>query len=331
VDNEVINMRREASVKKVGVDMKKRSKKLAAMIVAMFMVFTVLFTSTSASADPLTLHYVALGDSVAYGMSAYIVPPPSPVYFGYADMLEAALDDFGPVDYVNAGAPGIDSTGLFLRVKYCPINRPLVKDRDLVTINIGGNNLLKPFIAGIFAAYGVTVVGEVDNTEIAQLVAIIDAMDPDEAQAIYMNLSDPNGLLVAALKAGIQTFKKDFPRIIGAVRQLAPESRIIVNNLYNPLKPTDPLYAFVDKSIGQINKTIINLTEDGRYTIADVYNAFKYYDGDIDPVMFDPVAALGYASVGNMTGFAMNIDPHPNTVGHMIIAELQLEILSSPF
>lgn len=153
--------------------MKKRAKKLIAMVAAMFMLFTVLFTSTLASADPMTLHYVALGDSVTYGMSAYIVPPPSPAYFGYADMLEEALDAFADVDYINAGAPGIDSTGLFMRVKYCPITRPKVEDRDLVTINIGGNNLLKPFIAGIFAAYDVDVVGEVDNMEIALLAASV--------------------------------------------------------------------------------------------------------------------------------------------------------------
>lgn len=310
--------------------MKKRSKKLVAMIVAMFMVFTVFFTSTSASADPMTLHYVALGDSVAYGMSAYVTPP-VPVYFGYADMLEDALDEDFTVAYVNAGAPGIDSYGLFIRVKYCPINRPLVMDRDLVTINIGGNNLLKPFIAAIFAAYGVVVEGEVDNAEIAQLAASIYAMGPAEAQARYAALSDPDGPLAAAFKTGIQNFKKEFPRIIGAVRKLAPESMIIVNTLYNPLKPGDPLYSFVEKSVGQINKTINNLAEDGRYAIADVYNAFRYYEGDIDPVMFDPVAAVGYAMAGNMAGFAMSIDPHPNTIGHMIIAELQLEILQSPF
>ncbi|MBW8382571.1 MAG: SGNH/GDSL hydrolase family protein [Youngiibacter sp.] len=310
--------------------MKKRSKKLVAMIVAMFMVFTVFFTSTSASADPLTLHYVALGDSVAYGMSAYVTPP-TPVYFGYADMLEAALDDFGPVDYVNAGVPGIDSYGLFIRVKYCPINRPLVMDRDLVTINIGGNNLLKPFVAAVFAAYGVVVEGEVDNIEIALLAASINAMGPVEAQARYAALNDPDGPLAAAFKMGVQNFKKEFPRIIGSVRQLAPDSMIIVNTLYNPLKPGDPLYSFIDKSVGQINKTINSLAEDGRYAIADVYNAFKYYEGPMDPVMFDPIAAVGYAIGGNMAGFAMSIDPHPNTIGHMIITELQLQIYTNPF
>lgn len=311
--------------------MKKRARKLIAMVAATFMLFTVIFTSTSVSADPMTLHYIALGDSVAYGMSAYAPTYPEPLYYGYADMLKDALDDFGPVDYVKAGVPGIDSYGLFIRVKYCPYNRPLVMDRDLVTINIGGNNLLKPFIAGIFAAYGVVVEDEVGNEEIAQLVEAIGAMDPASALAVYSSLSDPDGPLAAAFKSGIQNFKKEFPRIIGAVRQLAPESRIIVNTLYNPLKPTDPLYAFVEKSVGQINKTIINLAEDGRYAVADVYNAFKYYGGDIDPVMFDPVAAVGYALGGNMAYFALSIDPHPNTIGHMIIAELQLEILTSPF
>ena len=263
-------------------------------------------------------------------MSAYVTPP-TPVYFGYADMLEDALDEDFTVDYVNAGVPGIDSYGLFIRVKYCPYNRPLVMGRDLVTINIGGSNLLKPFIAAIFAAYGVVVEGEVDNAEIEKLADSIYAMGPAEAQVRYATLNDPDGPLAAAFKKGIQNFKKEFPRIIGAVRQLAPESMIIVNTLYNPLKPDDPLYAFVEKSVGQLNKTINNLAEDGRYAIADVYNAFKYYEGPIDPVMFDPVAAVGYAFAGKMSDFAMSIDPHPNTIGHGIIAGLQLEILQSPF
>lgn len=149
--------------------------------------------------------------------------------------------------------------------------------------------------------------------------------------ARYESLSDPDGPLAAAFKTGIQTFKKDFPRIIGAVRQLAPESMIIVNNLYNPLNPEDPLYALVEKSIGQINKTINSIAEDGRFAVADVYNSFKYYDGDFDPVMLDPVAAVGYALGGNMAGFAMSIDPHPTTVGHMVIAELQYQICMSQF
>ncbi|MEL7658796.1 MAG: SGNH/GDSL hydrolase family protein [Bacillota bacterium] len=311
--------------------MKRPAKKLIAMVAAMFMLFTVFFTSTSASAQPMTLHYVALGDSVTYGMSAYAPTYPYPLYYGYADMLKDTLDDYGAVDYLNAGIPGLDSSEMLGFLTSDLGYRYAVSGRNLVTINIGGNNLLTPFIAAIFSAFGVILEGDITEADFMHLIYNINLMGEEDALAAYSNLNNPSGQLANAFKAGVKSFKNDLPKIIAEVKVLAPDSMITVNTLYNPLETDDPLYKLVDKYVRQINNFIWATYAESGFAVADVYNGFKSYAGPYDLVAFDSDMAIVSALEMEPLKVAAYVDPHPNTFGHIIIATLEFAAYSSPF
>jgi len=311
--------------------MKRPAKKLIAMVAAMLMLFTVFFTSTSASAQPMTPHYVALGDSVTYGMSAYAPTYPYPLYYGYADMLKDTLDDYIAVDYLNAGIPGLDSSEMLGLLTSDLAYRYTLSGRNLVTINIGGNNLLTPFIEAIFGAFGVILEGDITEADFTQLIYKINRMGEEDALAAYSNLNNPSGQLATAFKAGVKSFKNDLPKIIAEVKVLAPGSMIIVNTLYNPLETDDPLYKLVDKYVRQINNFIWASYAESGFAVADVYNGFKSYAGPYDLVAFDSDKAIESALAQLPQKVAAYVDPHPNTFGHIIIATLEFATYSSPF
>lgn len=311
--------------------MKRPAKRLIAMVAAMFMLFTVFFTSTSASAQPMTLHYVALGDSVTYGMSAYAPTYPYPPYYGYADMLEDTLDDYAAVEYLNAGIPGLDSSEMLGLLTSEMAYRYTLSGRNLVTINIGGNNLLTPFIDAVFSAFGVILEGDITEADIQQLIYNVIIMGEADSLAAYSSLNNPSGQLANSFKAGVKSFRNDLPQIIDEVKVLAPGSMIIVNTLYNPLETDDPLYKLVDKYVRQINNFIWATCAESGFAVADVYNGFRSYAGPYDLVTFDSDLAIASALAMEPLKVAAYVDPHPNTFGHIIIATLEFATYSSPF
>lgn len=310
--------------------MKRRVRKLIAFVAASFMLFSVFFTSVSASAQETALQYAALGDSVTVGMSAYINYDP-PIYYGYADRLNTAIGLYMPTDYVNKGIAGLDSTEMLAMLKSDGQYRASASGKDLVTINIGGNNLLTPFIGAVFGIFGVLVSGEVDENEIYLLKNLIQAMSEEDAMSTYALLSYPDGQLATELRNRTKAFKSDFPRIIASIKKMSPDAVIIVNNLYNPLVSEDPLYALVEKYVVQINKTIDGLSEEGGFAVADVYSEFKNYPDLNDLVAFNTARAIAASHSLSTSYFAMFLDPHPTHTGHQLIFSLESELLFTPF
>jgi lysophospholipase L1-like esterase len=81
--------------------------------------------------------YTALGDSIAYGLGA-------PNRYGYAYMFRDFLKSRCPnVKLRNISSPGITSSSLLLKLRLSSRARFAVKNAGLITISIGGNNLLK--------------------------------------------------------------------------------------------------------------------------------------------------------------------------------------------
>jgi lysophospholipase L1-like esterase len=78
-----------------------------------------------------TIHYLALGDSIAFGIGA--LPPLTGYVYHYRDYLSA--DAF--VLLKNLSKPGITTKGLLNQLKTLK-----VQNADLVTLSIGGNNVL---------------------------------------------------------------------------------------------------------------------------------------------------------------------------------------------
>jgi lysophospholipase L1-like esterase len=239
---------------------------------------------------------VALGDSIAYGMSA---DPGS----GYVDLFYnnlTTIEGNESLTLYNEGIPGITSSELLTQVQINPEVMQELANAQVVTISIGGNNLLQPLITTMAGAFVLDPNAETFASD------LVTALQDPIAQAT-INAALPQ--LQTNLIAGATQFGTDFPQIIAAVRTMAPEANIYVATLYNPLSTTDPLYSVFEPIIEQMN-AIISTPNTG-YLVADVYSAFNSYEGTEALVNFN--WTMG------------QIDPHPTTLGHALIYQTHLD------
>ncbi|USB33477.1 GDSL-type esterase/lipase family protein [Paenibacillus sp. YPG26] len=81
--------------------------------------------------------YTAIGDSLTTGFGALPGNGFVPVY---RRMTENGLRT--PIYLNNLGANGLDSEGLEQRLRHHPVYRQAIRDADLITLSIGGNDLI---------------------------------------------------------------------------------------------------------------------------------------------------------------------------------------------
>lgn len=123
--------------------MKGTFKKICSMMLISVLVFT---TPTLSSAKPLKktdIEYVSLGDSLAAGLTPY-----AKIDLGYADFLFKRMEQSQyEVEFNNFGVPGYTSVHLKNDVLYNSAVIAKIKSADMITLNIGANDVL-PFVPG---------------------------------------------------------------------------------------------------------------------------------------------------------------------------------------
>lgn len=244
--------------------------------------------------------YIALGDSIAFGLSADLNK-------GYVDLFKDYLiltKQYNKLALNNLAVPGYKSSHLLDKLKNDDKIRNAIKQANVVTISIGGNNLLSPIIKAIASKYQLNSKEPNFITKLTK--AVMEDSKWEEKLAELQNDSD----LMKALDEGVKNFKADWPEIIKEINKLNPDSKIYVMTLYNPLKTNTPvLYNRFEELIQQINVEIRNSTYD--YEIADAYTKFHEYDGKESLTNFDLIKRT--------------IDPHPTNYGHELIFKAHLK------
>lgn len=262
------------------------------------------------------LKYVSLGDSVAYGLSA-------PSQQGYAKMFNNYLNTVKKpgttVSFWDLGVPGYTTIDLLGKVLGDTETRTALDGADIVTINIGSNNLLSTMVGAALISYGYDR-EELDYDVMLQLMKDmlkVTKYDMNKMMAPYKALAT-NVDLSAKLAFGVHLFKEQWTLIIQAIKDKAPDAKIIVNRLYNPLANNDPLYELTKTYIQQINGEI-DLKVTLGYKVADAYNAIRQYDSTRLAVPFSMRNAIMAAMLNNKSLFMLSLDPHPTLLGHTLI------------
>lgn len=240
--------------------------------------------------------YVALGDSISYGMSA---DPKK----GYVDLFGNHLGticNYGKVDVKQLSVVGDKTNNLLERLQTTEY-QGAVKNAKVITISIGGNNLLSPIISSVCQAFGVN---PADSNYAAEL-ALAMSTNPNKDTILAELIASPT--LKQALTAGVVSFNNDFPKIIQTIKALSPQSEIYVLSLYNPFDAKDPLYSVFDPVINSINTAMKSQTT--AYKVADVYEKFKTTSGAV-----------------NFSLSTMRLDPHPTTIGHAAIYQSIIDV-----
>lgn len=117
-----------------------RKQKTASIVLAMSLVVGVPFSASAKKAPaPVKVEYVALGDSLAAGLS-----PNGYLDYGYVDYIADSFvaKKYKLADFDNFSVPGYTSDRLLLDVTKSKKIRKEIKSATHITIDIGANDLL---------------------------------------------------------------------------------------------------------------------------------------------------------------------------------------------
>ncbi|NLK71222.1 MAG: hypothetical protein GX286_07305 [Clostridiales bacterium] len=242
------------------------------------------------------INYVALGDSIAagYGLAD-----------GESSYVDLISEDLG-ARTTNLAVSGMTSTEL-LQMLSSGEHDEVISKADIITISIGSNDLLKPFISRVTKAFGIENAEDINNNVISELTKKYK----NDPFLLIPVIAELNSQIVEneELYGICKKFEvKIFPQIISQIKVKNPDAQIIVNNIYNPYYNVS-IYGLFD--LGRIADSYINkinmaFSDSSKYEYVDIYKIFKengLTNSHIDFLSLD----------------TLSFDPHPNKDGHMMI------------
>lgn len=256
--------------------------KRLSLALTLFLMILLIAPATVVSAE----RYVALGDSISYGLTDMTGPGLTP--YGYTRMYQKHLG-IADADYLNLSYPGDTTSELSAVIDSHSAD---IRRANRITISIGSNHLLGPAIASITGLYNIDPANyENDLNGAKMLYDLALAVKADWADAAptpadriawLMNPLRPEAVeFNAACLAGTALFALHWPVIMLRIRLRAPLARIYVNNLYNPLYASKavapamkPLYDTLGLYMSRINANITRYASLYRYKVINIASPF---------------------------------------------------------
>ena len=251
--------------------------------------------------------YVALGDSITtgYGLEENET--------GFARQVA----DSNGYTLTNLAQNGATSSMLFASLSGSEVSSAIAS-ADLITITIGGNDLMNALYAYLAEEYN-----NKQNSDTPITAADVKASLAGEEGAVVKqitmlvfaisNISDFQSSLIA--NSAYDTLWDNFVEIIETIREINQNAQLIVVNQYNPyshlttgisgLDLSSVISAF-DSAVQVLNEAISSGETIAGYTVADVYTKFKEAENNPCNASVSP---------------SINLDFHPNATGHGLIAD----------
>ena len=250
--------------------------------------------------------YVALGDSITTG---YGLDEAQSFAEQIAEQEGYTLND-------SLARDGATSTDL-LEVVRSEANADTLKNADLITVTIGGNDLMNALYAYLAEKYNkqnsdtpitaedvkASLAGE-EGAVVHQITMLFFAIS---------NISDFQSSSIA--NSAYDTLWDNFVEIIETIRKINQNAQLIVVNQYNPyshltagipgLDLSSVISAF-DSAVQALNVGISSGEAIAGYTVADVYTEFEQAENNPCNASVSP---------------SINLDFHPNATGHGLIAD----------
>ena len=259
------------------------------LAIAAALALATIFLADAKPAAAVPLDYVALGDSMATGFGN---PPGS----GYVDVYRgyAQSDLATTVNLNNLAVNGMTSQGLRNALETNSTYQTAVSGADIVTWNIGGNDMGAP--RAQYKAEG-NACGGVDNQD--------------------------------CLRTAVSTFKGNWDAIIDKLQLLSNQSTVPFRTMdvYNPFvveDMADGTFAVLKLYVDEANAYMRSTGEANGIPVAEVYEAFNGPSGTEDPIakgyMVDAIhpSATGHGVIATLLrklGYAPRIHPDSDTDG----------------
>jgi len=146
-------------------------KRLCSMILISALVLTMPTLSSAKPLKKTDIDYVSLGDSLAAGQTPY-----GEIKSGYADFLFKRMEQSQyEVDFTNFGVPGYTSAQLLNGILYDNAVKDEIKSADMITLNIGANDVLGLLKSPQHVPGAIRTVGQ----NLMVILATIDSLNPD--------------------------------------------------------------------------------------------------------------------------------------------------------
>lgn len=186
--------------------------------------------------------YVSLGDEISLESSdSYDVK--------YVSLIKDFLYSLNKnLEYYNLSKDGIKSSDLLNIIEN---NKEKIKDADLITLSIGGNNVLNLILENL----------NIDKE-------LIKNSNEEEFNSIVSKHLNNENIKEEILNE-INKFSKEFLGVIEEIKSLAPKANVYVNKVYNPINKKGEIYNFFENQINLINEII--LKHNNNYKILDSY------------------------------------------------------------
>ena len=314
-------------------------------ICTVFMLLCLLTAYVSASLQTLyaakksdRTNYAAFGDSIAAGYSLD----------GYADgqatvpsdSYQALVAAFLKTQSGNYAVSGDNSDDCLALLRSGKADQDLA-DADVITLSIGSNDLLLPFIQilmDFFLAnpeiigYALTDPASTDPASTDPASTDPASIDPSfieeqlkngfefpqidmtkiaeyykKAEELLALLSDNETLHTHAA-----AFSEKFQTILSILKEKAPNAEIYATNVYNPFAFVPKIGELADLYIQEINQAFS--ADASAYTLIDVYTPFHEQ-------------SLTNVQIDLKQPDRVQLDPHPSVQGHAKIAELIMNAL----
>lgn len=257
--------------------------------------------------------YTAFGDSIAagYGLKGYSDDQKKAPKDSYQALVAAFLKTSSH-NYAVTGDNSSDCIEILTSGKA----DEYLKQSDVITLSIGSNDLLLPFIYRMIKEFDIDP-GSIDPADpMPELDISSMSKYYQKLQQLLTDLSDDD-----ELHAQAAAFPDKFQTILSLLKEKAPNAKIYVTNIYNPflsaeLQTIPVLREFgetADIYIQEINKTFRADAAD--YTLVDVYTPFQE----------NPAYTNIHIDLSNLSSPDISMDPHPSVKGHKKIAKLFIE------
>lgn len=257
-----------------------------------------------AKADDSTngINYLALGDSISTG-------------YGLANQESEAFPALVAKEYNfnldNQAVDGLTSDGLNSLIENGELDDN-IKKADVITITIGGNDLLDYLCEYLAEQYNAQNPGSTYTAEFVKGLLAIGNSDMIEFAK--------NNIISFIFKGGfnevIGNVAENIESIVPSISGVNENAIIIVATQYNPYKvfQNDPSYGTVaqlfNSAVETLNDNFRKLTD---CEVADVYKAFDNSKENLCNASINP----------------LGLDIHPNAAGHATIAEVMSGVINN--
>ena len=290
-------------------------KRLLSMILSLCLALSLLPAQAFAAER---LSYVALGDSITTGYG--LGEDEESFATRLAEMGNFQLND-------SLAKDGVTSADL-LAVVQAETNTETLRNADVITITIGGNDLMNALYEFLRDKYNAeNPSANVDADQIKDMLMNSNIVTISKLLKYIIDEKNSDDLQAAMTRA-ISLAAINFRSIITSLKALNQNATIIVATQYNPYeyaaKHANPYISDKAQLISDLFETILEKLNtslmsyaslSGYYQCADVSAAFSNAVSDDK----DPCNAT-FVDLSNM-----NFDFHPNAYGHELIAETMSE------